>query len=66
MKILVVLHGNRASLVDFMNMVITLVIDNTKHYPTFSCSYEEGFLFISKHHHRINYWKPAELSKFAG
>ena len=61
-----ILHGNGAWLVDFMNMISILVIDNTKYYPTFDCSYKEGFLFISKHHHRINYWKPKELSTFAG
>ena len=49
-----------------MNMISILVIDNTKYYPTFDCSYKEGFLFISKYHHRINYWKPKELSTFTG
>ena len=38
---LAVLHGNGASLVDFMNMIIILGIDNTKYYPTFGCSYKE-------------------------
>ena len=62
---LAALQGNRASLVDFMNMTIIEVIDNTKYYPTFGCSNKEGFLFTSKHHHRIDYWKPTELSTFA-
>ena len=62
---LAVLHGNAASIVDFMNMTIILAIDNTKYYPTFGCSYKEGFLFTSKHHHRIDYWKPTELPTFA-
>ena len=63
---LTVLHGNGASLVDFMNMTIILVIDNTKFYPTFGCSYKEGFLFTSKHHHRIDYQKSTEFSTFTG
>ena len=47
---LAVLHGNGVSLVDFMNMTIILVIDSTKYYPTFGCSYKEEFLFTSKYH----------------
>ena len=43
---LAVLHGNGASLVDFINMTIILVIDNTKYYPTFGCSYKEGFCVL--------------------
>ena len=63
---LVVLHGIGTALVDLMNMTIVLVIDNTKYYPTFGCSYKEGFLFTSKYHHRIDYWKPTEFLTFAG
>ena len=63
---LAVSHGNGASLADFMNMTIILFIDNTKCYSTDSCLYKEVFLFTSKHHHRIDYWKPTELSTFAG
>ena len=60
------LHGNGVSLVHFMNMTIILVIDNTKYYLSFGCSYKEGFLFTSKHCHRTDYWKPTELSTFGG
>ena len=50
-------------LVDFIDMTTLLYYINTKYYLTFGCSYKEGFLFTSKYHHRINYWKPTELTQ---
>ena len=63
---LTVLHGNRASLVDFMSMTIILFIGNTKYYPIFGCSCKEGALLTSKRHHKTDYWKPTDIATFAG
>ena len=60
-----VLYETRGSLVDFMNMNVTLGIGNTNYYLTLGCSYKGRFLFTNKHHLRIDYWKATGLSTFA-